>query len=394
MQSYDRIAKCYASSMPSDATPPDRPAAEFTPQATPPRRAGPVRMRDIAAVAGVSQSTVSRVLNDAPTRVPIAPETRERVNQAARRLGYRPNPLARGLRGASTMLIGAVVRDFSDPFFATAIEALAVEAMARGYNVVLGHAHGRVDEGLGLTAVLETRHCDAIVMLGDMQDQPRLLDDLRTGSVPVVALWQGTSPLEFPTIDVDDQAGIVAGLEHLIGLGHARIGFVSAELPGDNWRRHDAFVEFMRSRSGDLPAGYVQVVPNTLAGGEEALRALLALPEPPTAVVTSTDLAAVGVLHGAYNEGRTVPDELSVVGFDDLHLAAYTVPALTTLRMPIAEIVGEGVELAIELGRDTSLSREPRRKYFEPQLVVRQSTAPPGGVPNSAAATSGAAAAV
>ena len=93
--------------------------------------------------------------------------------------GYRPNPLARGLRGASTMLIGAVVRDFSDPFFAGAIEALAVEAMAHGYNIVLGHAQGRLDEGIALTTVLETRHTDAIVLLGDMQDQPRLLDDLR-----------------------------------------------------------------------------------------------------------------------------------------------------------------------------------------------------------------------
>jgi DNA-binding LacI/PurR family transcriptional regulator len=348
-----------------------------TDAAPPLRRMGPVRMRDIAEVAGVSQSTVSRVLNDAPTRVPIAAETRERVNLAARQLGYRPNPLARGLRGASTMLIGAVVRDFSDPFFATAIEALAVEAMASGYNVVLGHAHGRVDEGLGLTAVLETRHCDAIVMLGDMQDQPTLLADLRNGTVPVVALWQGTSPLEFPTIDVDDQAGIVKGLEHLIALGHQRIGFISAMLPGDNWRRQEAFVRFMRERFGGLPEAYVQVVPNTLAGGEEALRALLALPEPPTAVASSTDLAAVGVLHAAYNEGRTVPNELSVVGFDDLHLAAYTVPALTTLRMPIAEIVGEGVELAIQLGRDAAASRAPRRKLFEPELVVRQSTAAP-----------------
>jgi len=363
--------------MPSDSARTDQ-IADQGPLPTPlPRRAGPVRMRDIAEVAGVSQSTVSRVLNDAPTRVPIAAETRERVNEAARKLGYRPNPLARGLRGASTMLIGAVVRDFSDPFFATAIEALAVEAMARGYNVVLGHAHGRVDEGLGLTAVLETRHCDAIVMLGDMQDQPTLLADLRNGTVPVVALWQGASPLEFPTIDVDDQAGIVTGLQHLIDLGHQRIGFISARLPGDNWRRQDAFVAFMRSRFGGLTDGYVQVVPNSLAGGEAALRALLALPEPPTAVVSSTDLAAVGVLHAAYNLGRTVPNELSVVGFDDLHLAAYTVPALTTLRMPIAEIVGEGVELAIELGRDASASREPRRKYFEPRLVVRQSTGRP-----------------
>ncbi len=306
-------------------------AVPATPSAPAPdaRRASPVTtMRDIATMAGVSQSTVSRVLNDAPTRVPIAPETRERVILAARKLGYRPNPHARGLRGASTMLIGAVVRDFSDPFFAGVIEALAVEAMARGYNVVLGHAHGRVDEGLALTAVLETRHTDAIVMLGDMQDQPRLLDDLRNSSVPVVATWQGTSPLEFPTVDVDERAGILLGLEHLIGLGHERIAFVSSRLPGDNWQRQDAFIESMRARFGGLPDGYVQVVDNSLAGGETAIKELLELDEPPTAVMTSTDLVAVGVLHAAYSLGRTVPDQLSVVGFDDLLLAAHTVPAL------------------------------------------------------------------
>ena len=118
---------------------------------------------------------------------------------AAQTLGYRPNPPARGLRGAPTMLIGALVRDSPTRSLPGAIEALSVEAMARGYNVVLGHAHGRVDEGIALRPVLETRYRDAIVMLGDMQDQPRLLDDLRNSSVPVVAPWQGTSPLEFPT---------------------------------------------------------------------------------------------------------------------------------------------------------------------------------------------------
>ena len=153
------------------------------------------------------------------------------------------------------MLIGAVVRDFSDPFFATVIEALAVQAMARGYNIVLGHAHGRVDEGIALTSVLETRHTDAIVMLGDMQDQPRLLDDLRHSAVPVVATWQGTSPLEFPTVDVDERAGIIAGLEHLIELGHDRIAFVSGRLPGDNWQRQDAFTEFMTGALRRGPGG-------------------------------------------------------------------------------------------------------------------------------------------
>src|SRR6185503_7353391 len=145
-------------------------------------------MRDIASLAGVSQSTVSRVLNDVATRVPITEDTRSRVTAAARQLGYRPNPLARGLRGAPTMLLGAVVRDITDPFFSGAIEALSEAARSRGYNLVLGHARGRADEALALTAVLETRHCDAIVLLGDLQDQPSLLADLKDSIVPVVAL--------------------------------------------------------------------------------------------------------------------------------------------------------------------------------------------------------------
>ena len=334
-------------------------------------------MRDIAIAAGVSQSTVSRVLNDAPTRVPIAPQTRERVTAAARELGYRPNPLARALRGAPTMLLGAVVRDFSDPFFADAIEALVREAMTRGYNVVLGHATGGEDEFISLATVIEVRHTDAVVLLGDMQDQPQLLDDLRNSGVPVVALWHGASPLEFPTVDVDEQAGIVTGLEHLIELGHVRIALVSAILPGNNRQREEAFLDFMRERSSPVPDAYVREVPNTLGGAEDAVRALIDLPEPPTAIVATTDLVAVGVLHAAYSLGRTVPDQLSVVGFDDILIAAHTVPALTTLRMPTTEIVREGVNTAIDLARDGSSPRDPRIRVFEPTLVVRQSTSPP-----------------
>jgi DNA-binding LacI/PurR family transcriptional regulator len=133
----------------------------------------------------------------------------------------------------------------------------------------------------------------------------------------------------------------------------------------------------MGARLGGVREGYVQSVDNSLAGGEAALRALFDLDEPPTAVMTSTDLVAVGVLHAAYNMDRTVPDELSVVGFDDLLLAAHTVPALTTLRMPITEIVNESVELAIGFARDPGLSREPRVTVFKPTLVVRQSTGRP-----------------
>jgi len=346
------------------------------------RRPGSVpTMRDIAALARVSQSTVSRVLNDAPTRVPIAADTRERVIDAARQLGYRPNPLARGLRGAPTMLLGAVVRDITDPFFAAPIEALSVEAMSRGYNVVLGNARGQADEALALTAVLETRHCDAIVLLGDVQDQPRLLADLRNSHVPVIALWQGSSPLDVATVDVDNRAGVLAGLEHLASLGHSRIAFVSGRLLGDIRERQAAFVEFMTDRFGGVRDDYLLHVTNTPGGGEEALRALMALDTPPTAVMASTDTLAVGILHAAHSLGRTVPDQLSVVGFDDILLASHTIPSLTTLRMPTAEIVAEGVRLAIDYAGQGPPGEAPIR-VIPPKLIVRQSTAPPPAQPD------------
>jgi DNA-binding LacI/PurR family transcriptional regulator len=243
--------------------------------------------------------------------------------------------------------------------------------------VVLGHAHGRADEALALTAVLETRHCDAIVLLGDVQDQPRLLGDLKDSLVPVVALWQGSSALGVPTIDVDNEAGVRMAVDHVAGLGHTRIAFVSGRPLGDIREREAAFIEFMTERFGGVPDGYLQHVSNTPAGGATAVEVLLRLAEPPTAVVASTDTLAFGVLHAAHALGRRVPDDLSVVGFDDILLASHTVPALTTLRMPSQAIVGEGLDIAIELSRNPRHRPERTVKVIPPELIVRQSTAPP-----------------
>src|SRR5579863_173364 len=194
-----------------------------------------VTMNDVAAAAGVAQSTVSRVLNEIPTQTPVSPQTRERVRAVALALGYRPHPIARALRGAPTMLLGAVVRDITDPFFAAAIEALSIEAKERGYSVVLGHARAKADEALVLTAVLEARQCDAIVLLGDFRGERRLVEDLRSSHVRVVGLWHGAvrgGRRPFPTVGVDNRAGVHAVMEHLVGLGHTRIAFVG-EAVGD-----------------------------------------------------------------------------------------------------------------------------------------------------------------
>ncbi len=349
-------------------------------------RPRPVTMRDIAVATGVSRSTVSRILNDAPLTVPIAATTRERVLAAARDVGYRPNPLARALRGAPTMLLGAIVRDITDPFFAGAIEAVSAEARRLGYNIVLGHAHAEVTEAHALAAMLEARQCDAILLLGDMRDQPRLFEDLRDTHVPVVALWQGSELDLIPGVSVDNRSGIGTAIAHLSDLGHRRIAFVGGRLLGDIRERQDAYAEAMARLSGEVPPGYIQHVANTPGDGEAALRSLMCLSPRPTAIVSSTDVLAIGILRGALVLGIRVPEELSVVGFDDIPMATFTVPALTTLRMPMAEMAAAAIALAVGatgpiVGGGASDGNEADRRahaagrLFPPELVVRESTA-------------------
>jgi DNA-binding LacI/PurR family transcriptional regulator len=337
-----------------------------------------VTMRDVAAATGVSQSTVSRVLSGAPTIVPIAPDTRERVLAAAQHLGYRPNPLARGLRGSRTMLLGVIVREITDPFFAGAVEAVSTEAGRLGYNVVLGTAHARADEAIALWAVLEARHCDAIVLLGDMRDQPRLIEDLRTSHVPVVALWQGSRPTEIRSVSVDNRAGIDAVMDHLIGLGHRRIAFAGGRRLGDIAEREEAFVDAVARSGEELRKGYVRSTNNSPASGGEMLRALLELKQPPTAVVFATDVLALGALHEAHERGVRIPEDLSISGFDDIPLAPYTVPALTTVHMPVREMVSVAVAMVIDPNDGERAAASPN-PILAPSLVVRDSTAAPGG---------------
>ncbi len=336
-------------------------------------------MQDIARASGVSQSTVSRVLTGAPTVVPINPATRERVLEVARQMRYRPNPLARGLRGARTMLLGVIVCEITDPFFAGAVDAISVEASRRGYNVVLGHAHGRTDEAIALRAVLETRHCDAILLVGDTSDQPRLLDDLRDTSINVVGLWLGSVPVPgISTVGVDNRAGVMGLLEHLIGLGHKRIAFVGGGfseglLLGDIGERRAAFIEVMSDAGLPTHDDYLCEVENNLGGGAAAFEALMNLAVPPTAILASTDILAIGAIHAAGRAGIMVPRDVSIVGFDDLPMAEYTNPGLTTVRQPMAEMAAVGVKAAIDTAEP---GEAPFVQLLAPSVVVRKSSGP------------------
>jgi DNA-binding LacI/PurR family transcriptional regulator len=332
----------------------------------------PVTMKDVARAAGVSQSTVSRILNDTPALIPVSADTRNRVRALAAELGYRPHPLARGLRGAPTMLLGAIVRDITDLFFGTAIEALSTEARGRGYSVVLGHAARRVDEALALTAVLEARHCDAVILLGDFTDEPLLVKDLRAAPLPTVAVWHGSERRDFPTVSVDNVAGIAAALAHLSALGHRRIAFVGGESLGDIRERQATFEQYHRERGVAVAPDYVKHVENTTGGGESAFAELFAAATPPTAIVAATDVLAIGIVFAAQSRGIPVPEALSVVGFDDIPLASATFPGLTTVRMPVADMVAAAIEIATA----GTPEENGRTAVFTPRLIVRRSTGP------------------
>jgi DNA-binding LacI/PurR family transcriptional regulator len=336
---------------------------------------GRVTMSDVAAAAGVAQSTVSRILNDAKAPIPVSTETRDRVRAIAEELGYRPNPFARALRGAPSMLLGTVVRDITDPFFAGAIDALSLECKARGYSVVLGNARSRGDEALAMAAVLEARQCDAIVLLGDFTDEQRLLQDLAHTNARVVGLWYGArTDVPFPTVGVNNRSGVFSALEHLWTLGHRRIGYVGAVSLGDMRERLDAYRDFMSEHGAPLDESSVLLVPNSLSSGEPALSVLRDCDAPATAVFAATDTIALGLLHAVDQLGLSVPRDLSVVGFDDILMAEASVPALTTVRMPIDQIVARGVEMC--LGPDASVTQaEAPHVVLEPSLVIRASSA-------------------
>ena len=334
-------------------------------------------MRQIGQMAGVSESTVSRILSGRDFRIPIAADTRERVLKLVGELGYTPNPLARALRGARSALLGLIVREVGDPFFAVAIDAITAEARQRGYSVVLGHAQSRAEEAAALqTALAATQHCDGTILLGDLRDESKFWAGLLNSKVPLIGLCRGARTRQIPVVNVDNAEGTRLVLDYLYQLGHRRIAFVHGGWIGDGRERERAYRAFIRERNLPLPPGYTRAAENDLGAGFAAARALLALPQPPTAIVAASDVIALGVLKAAASRGVRVPEQLSVAGFDDIPMAAYAIPSLTTVRQPIDEMarlaVARVLDGAVEHGGPND-----RLRLVEPTLIVRDSCAPP-----------------
>jgi LacI family transcriptional regulator, galactose operon repressor len=339
-----------------------------------PRSKGTVSIRDVAAAAGVSVATVSRVLSPATAAVPMRKETRDRVERAIDELGYRPNDLARALLQHRTAAIGLVVPDISNPYYPPLVRGVEDVASSHGYRVVLCNTDRDPAKISGYLDTLIKTRVDGIVVAGggwaDVPDRTAVLGTYRTGLVAV-----GRHLTAHPSVRIDNVAASRAAAEHLIGLGHRRIAFLGG--PASSTTVQDRAQGYRDAlKVADLAGGSAAVRYGDFVeeSGYALTRELLDTPPPPTALLCANDRIALGAYAAAADAGRRVPHDVSVVGFDDTPIARYVRPTLTTVAIPTYEMGGAAVRLLLS---QLDGGGEPEVETMATRLVVRDSTSPP-----------------
>jgi DNA-binding LacI/PurR family transcriptional regulator len=304
------------------------------------------------------------------------------VQKIVDELGYRPHPGARSLSGTGTGLLGVIMRDIDDPFFAVLIDVISHFAKEQGYELVLGNAKGDPEKALALRdRMFDPRHCDGLLLCGDLRES---LEDqtflaLMGRDHRLVSVSRGSTHLiqGMAAVSIDNHKGALLALDYLFQLGHRRIACQDVGRGGDIRERLEVYRAFMQERLGGVPEEYIQVTQNDLGGGYDATRRLLSLPVPPTAIFAMDDMMAIGALGAVADMGRIVPENLSIVGFDDIKVSAFVRPALTTVRQPIEELGRKAVELLLTMIASETPCDPCSQLVLEPELIIRDSCAPP-----------------
>jgi LacI family transcriptional regulator len=337
----------------------------------------PVTIRDVARVAKVHPGTVSRALN-ADTRALVNEETAERVMRAAEELGYRPNPIARGLKTNRSYTIGVLIPDITNPLFPPILRGIEDRLDDAGYTPLIVNTDNDAQrEHTHLEAML-ARQVDGVISATARLDR-ELLGDVTAAGTPLVLVNRSLEDGSVPSVAVDDREGIRLAVEHIAGLGHKRIGHVSGpQNTSTGHRRYLGFVEAMHSAG--LEVGDAQVrLSNwfTEAEGARVCAELLDAAGDLTAIIAANDLLAIGCYDTIEARGLRCPDDISIVGFNDMPFVDRLRPPLSTVRIPHREIGSVAAELMLERLADESQSA--REILLEPTLVVRGSTVAPNG---------------
>ncbi len=323
------------------------------------------RIEDVARIAGVSTATVSRALSD-PERV--SPAARERVMAAVAQVGYQPNQAARSLRSQKSRMVLVVLPDISNVFFSKILHGIEDVLFEAGYGMIIGDLDGSPEKEARFAAFLATGHVDGAILLNG-----HLIAGPAPASVPLVALCEAIPDAGIPQIEVDNRGAARAATLYLASRGHTRIAYVTG--PSGNVLERERFAGY---RDGLAQAGLaldpdlVFAGDYTLAAGAAAAEAIAQLRARPGAVFCSSDEMAIGLMGGLDAAGIGVPDEISVVGFDDIEFAAMARPALTTIHQPRRELGRTGARVLLDLlaGRPA-----PAHVRLETRLVERLSAA-------------------
>lgn len=333
---------------------------------------GTPTIMDVARRAGVSKSLVSLVLRDSPQ---VSDGRREAVREAISELGYRPNAMARGLVQQRTGVIGVLLADLHNDFFADVIDGIQEEAAAHGHRALMATPSPRSAAAEEVLEGLLEQRMDALILVS--LDLPVRLLRKAVAAVPTVIVGECRAPVDgLDVVDNDDRVGTAAAIDHLVRHGHRRITYISGSQSADDARTR-GYRQAMATHGLGPQTEVVRVAGTVEEGGHQGARRLLTRPEPPTAILGANDLIALGVLEESRALGLAVPRDLSVVGYDDTHLASLGAIGLTSVNQPRYAMGRRACALVHARldRRDTGSVRA----VLEPSLTVRTSVGPPRG---------------
>ena len=333
------------------------------------------KIKDVARAAGVSTATVSHVINE--TRF-VSEETRRRVVAAIEKCNYTPNVHARSLASGRSRTFGLIISDVANPFFPELVKAIEEKASAHGYDVILSNTNYDPKRTVACVQRLLEQQVRGVAIMTSEMDLS-LTQRLAAQQVAVVFLDVGQVGPHTSNIVVNYEKGVRDGVEHLLALGHRRIAYISG--PGhlkSAARRRETFAKTMKKYHLSLhTTPFIFEGDFKATGGQRAAAEIMRLRPRPTAIVSGNDLMAIGALRELKSAGLRVPQDVSVIGFDDITFAALAEPQLTTIMLPRAEIGEAAVEALMHtIAAEDNLGREFR---VSTQLVVRESTGAAAG---------------
>ncbi|WP_162909726.1 LacI family DNA-binding transcriptional regulator [Aggregatilinea lenta] len=328
-------------------------------------------IKDVARLAGVSKTTVGRVISGEQDRV--SEDTRSRVHAAIQMLGYERNSIASSLRTDQTFIVALSIPDIMNPFWPEVARGVQDTFEVQGYTVALLNSDWDATREANHLQTVRRNRFDGIVL------NPIKItnNELKSLSTPAVLLGSGDDYPDFDSVGSNSAGAVYTAMRHLIELGHTRIGLIAGVSQRSHRdMRYQCYADMHYQAGLALDESLVVRAPYSRTGGADAMRQLLSLPHPPTAVLAGNDILAIGALLAAQGAGLTVPVDLSIIGIDDIYAAATTSPPLTTVAKPKYEIGVQAANLLLEKIRGVKHD-VPQKLLLDGHLQIRQTTSAP-----------------